>query len=256
MVTMPYKAIVSDWNGTLFEHPTDEVQNKKLAYAVLDDAKRAVLNGRIWRVGDIVKLLKAKGELKRRLQQYYDGEGHLWEVYEPFNENILRGRPVSFVNGVIDEYARESRDKVDDRVVRPIQTVHEDGKSTGILSVSYNYSIRRILEETGYSGVFDDIVAHTLETDGDRVVGLTLGIYERKPEVLRTEFFGKRGLRENDTIYLGDSEDDEPIAEILASGNFVVPFFASDEFKQRLASRYKAFVPESEDDLLKYLNSK
>lgn len=253
---MSYRAIVSDWNRTLFEHPTDEVQNKKLAYAVLDDAKHAVLSGRIWRVGDIVKLLKTKSELKKRLQQYYDGERHLWEVYEPFNENVLKGRPVSFVNGVIDEYAIESKDKVDGRVVRPVKTVHKDGKSTGILSVSYDYSIRRILEEAGYSGVFDDIVANTLETDGDRVVGLTLGIYERKPEFLRTEFFGGRGLRENDTIYLGDSEDDEPIAEILTPGNFVVPFFANDEFKQRLASKNKAFVPESEADLLKYLQSR
>ncbi len=253
---MLYKAIVSDWNGTLFEHPTDEVQNKKLAYAVLDDAKHAVLNGRIWRAIDVVKLLKTKGKLKKRLQQYYDGERHLWEVYEPFNVNVLKGRFVSFVNGVIDEYAEESVDKVDGRVVKPIETVHHDGKSTGILSVSYDYSIRRILEKAGYSGVFDDIVANTLETDGDRVMGLTLGIYERKPEVLRAEFFEKRGLRENDIIYLGDSEDDESIADILIPGNFVVPFFASDEFKQRLASKHKAFVPENEADLLKYLQSK
>ncbi len=253
---MPYKAIVSDWNGTLFEYPTDEVQNKRLAYAVLDDSKHAVLRGRIWRIGDVVKLLKTKRELKRRLQQYYDGERHLWEVYEPFNENVLRGTSAGFVNGVIDEYARESADKVDGRVIRPIQRVHGDGKRTGIISVSYDYSIRRILEEADYPDVFDDIVANTLQTDGDRVVGLTLEIYERKPEVLRTEFFEKRGLRENDTLYLGDSEDDEPIAEILVPGNFIVPFLASDEFKQRLASKYGAFVPENEEDLMKYLQSR
>jgi phosphoserine phosphatase len=253
---MSYKAIVSDWNGSLFEYPTDEVQNKKLAYAVLDDAKHAVLKGRIWRVIDVVKLLKTKSELKKRLQQYYDGERHLWEVYEPFNENVLKGRPVSFVNKVIDKYARESADKLDERVIRPIQSVHREGKRTAILSVSYDYSIRRILEKAGYPYVFDDIVANTLQTDGNRVVGLTLEIYERKPEVLKTEFFEKRGLREDDTLYLGDSEDDESIAEILVPGNFIVPFFASDEFKQRLASKHKAFVPESEEDLLKYLQSK
>jgi phosphoserine phosphatase len=253
---MPYRAIVSDWNGTLFEYPTDEVQNKKIAYAILDDAKHAVLRGKIWRVGDVIKLLRTKSELEKRVQQLYDGERHLWEVYELFNENVLRGRPISFVNGVIDEYARESADKVDGKVVRPIQTVYKDGKSTAILSVSYDYSIRRILEEAGYPDVFDDIVANTLQTDGDRVIGLTLEIYEKKPEVLRTEFFEKRGLRENDTLYLGDSEDDEPIAEILVPGNFIIPFFASDEFKQKLASKHRAFVPENEEDLLKYLQKR
>jgi len=202
---MSYGIIVSDWNGTLFEYPTDEVQNKKIAYAVLDDARHDVLRGRIWRIGSIVKLLKTKKELRERLIEYHKGERHRWEVYEPFNDNVLRGMPVSFVNAVIDEYARESKDKVDGRIVRPIKAVHGDGKSASILSVSYDYSIRRILEESGYWDVFDDVVANTLQTEGDRAVGLTLGIYERKPEVLKAEFFGNRGFRENDILYLGDS---------------------------------------------------
>ncbi len=253
---MSYKAVVSDWNGTLFEYSTDEVQNKKIAYTILYDAIYAVLKGRVWRIGDIIKLLKTRGELNRRLQQYYDGERCLWEVYEAFNENILKGKSVSIVMRAIDKYAKESADKVDRRIIRPIQTVHKDGKRTAILSVSYDYSIRRILEEADYPDVFDDIVANTLQTDSGKVVGLTLDIYGRKPEVLIAEFFEKRGLRENNTLYLGDSEDDEPIAEILVPGNFIVPFLASDEFKQRLASKYKAFVPESERDLMKYLQSR
>ena len=237
----------------MFEYPTDEIQNKKLAYAVWDDTKHAVLRGKIQRIGDVVKLVRTKSKLEKRLRQYYDGERHLREVYEPFNENVLRGRAVNFVNGVIDEYARESADKVDERVLKPIQTVHKDGKSTAILSVSYDYSIRRILDEAGYPGVFDDIVANTLKTDGDRVIGLTLEIYKRKPAMLRTKFFERKGFRENDTLYLGDSEDDEPIAEILVPGNFIVSFLALDDFKERLASKHKAFIPENEEDLLKYL---
>ncbi len=253
---MSYKAIISDWNGTLFEYATDEIQNKKLGYAVLENAKHAIFRGKIWKVADVIKLLKTKNELEKRLKQYYNGKIHLGKVYEPFNENVLKGLPVNFVKKVIDEYARESANKVDERVLRPIETVHTDGKKTAILSVSCDYTIRRILEEANYQDVFDDIVANTLQTDGDKVIGFTLDIYERKPEVLISEFFEKRGLREDDTVYLGDSEDDEPIAEILAQGNFIVPFLASDEFKQRLALKYKAFVPENEEDLLNYLQNK
>lgn len=245
-----------DWNGTAFKYCTDEIQNKLIAYAVLDDAKAALKRGNVLRAWDVVKLGLTKSKLKKRLQQYKDGERHLWEVYEPFNEGVLKGIPVDFLKAIINKYARYERNEVDDRVMRPMQTVHRDGKGTGILSVSFDYSIRKILEESGYADVIDDIVANTLETDGNNVVGLTLDIYGKKPEVMRREFFENRGLREDDTLYLGDSEDDEPIAEMIDRGSFIVPFFALDEFKQMMASKHKAFVPKSEEDLLKYLQSK
>ena len=52
-MAMSYKMIVSDWNGTLFQYPTDEVQNKAIGYAVLADAKEAVKRGQFWRIGDV-----------------------------------------------------------------------------------------------------------------------------------------------------------------------------------------------------------
>ena len=250
---MSYEAIVSDWNGTLYEYPTDEMQNKRLAYAILDDAKRELFKGKFWKTIDVLRLAKTKVELRKRLRQYYDGKRHLWEVYEPFNEKVLKGKLVEFVRSVIDSYAKENADRVDGKMVRPIQAVHQSGKYTGILSVSFDYSIKRILEEAGYRGVFNDIVSNTLLSDKGKAIGLTLGIYQKKPEVLHREFFSKRGLREDNTLYMGDSDDDAPIAEILIPGNFIIPFFASDEFKQRMASRHKSFVPESEEDLLRYL---
>ncbi len=195
--------------------------------------------------------------MEKRLKQYHDGKRHLWEVYEPFNEKILKGRSVTFINSVIDGFARENADKVDGRIIRPIKNAHSNhGKLTGILSVSYDYVIKRVLEESGFPDVFDWIVSNTLETDGDKAIGLTLDIYGKKADVLKTEFFNKRALRENTTLYIGDSEDDEPIADLLDSGNFIVPFFATDEFKQELASKYEAFVPEDESDLDKYFKKR
>jgi len=253
---MPCEAIISDWNGTLFEYATDEALNRRLGYRALFDDVTAVLTGRFWKIADVAKLLRAKAQLEKRLRQYYRGERHLQEVYEPFNESVLKGRPVAFVERVIDRFARESADKADKRVLRPIRKAHENGKFTGILSGSYDYSIKRILEESGFSDVFDVVVANTLQTNGNEAVCLTFRIYGRKTEVLIEEFFKKRGFRENNTVYLGDSKDDEQIAEILTPGNFIVPFLARDEFKQRMASKYKAFVPESEEDLMKYLQSR
>lgn len=245
---MPIKAVVSDWNGTLFKHPTDEVQNKKLAYAVLSDAKRSVLRGKVWRLKDVVSLLKTKSELKKRLQEYKGGKRHLWEVYEPFNAGVLNGRPIAFIHRVIDEYAKESETLVDRRILHPLQVAHRNGVNTAILSVSYYYSIRKILEEAGYTGLFDTVVANTMRTSGITALGLTLDIYGLKKEAFYNEFLQRRCFRADSTLYLGDSEDDEPIAELLIPGNFVVPFFATDEFKQHMASKHKARVLEREED--------
>ena len=246
---MPIKAVVSDWNGTLFKHATDEVQNKKLAYAVLSDAKKAVLRGRVWRLKDMVGLLKTKSELQKRLQEYKEDKRYLWEVYQPFNDGVLKGRPVAFIKGVIDEYAKESDTLVDRRILGPLRLAHMRGVSTAILSVSYDYSIRRILGEAGYAGLFDTIVANTLQTEGSMAIGLTLGIYGLKKEVFYNEFLQKRGFQEDSTLYFGDTEDDEPIASMLSPGNFIVPFFAIDEFKQRMAAKHQARVLENEEDM-------
>ncbi|UCD06871.1 MAG: haloacid dehalogenase-like hydrolase [Candidatus Aenigmatarchaeota archaeon] len=253
-------AIFSDWNGTLFEYPTAEPENRKIAYSIRNDAKNAVLRGKFWRVADFAKLLKTKKEVEKRLKQYHDGNIHLWKVYEPFNEKILKGRPVTFINSVIDEFARENADKVDGRIIRPIKNAHSDGKKTGILSVSYDYVISRTLEEAGFPDAFDVIVSNILKTDGDKAIGLTFDIYGRKKEVFEKEFFRNKmlgeGLTKDNVLYLGDSEDDEPIADLLAPGNFIVPFFATDEFKQELASKYEAFVPEDESDLDNYFKKR
>ena len=114
---MSYKAVISDWNGTLYESSTDENLNKKIAYTVVDDTKAGLKKGRIWKIADAIRLLKAKNELKKRLRQYYDNERHLWEVYEPFNENVLKNKSIESIHAAVNEYAKETADKVDRRVV-------------------------------------------------------------------------------------------------------------------------------------------
>ena len=74
--------------------------------------------------------------------------------------------------------------------------------------------------------------------------------------LMESEFFGKRGLRPETTVYLGDTKDDEPIADMLPAGNFIVPFFATDGFRENMSRKYKAFVPENQGDLVFYLEGK
>lgn len=60
-------------------------------------------------------------------------------------------------------------------------------------------------------------------------------------------------LRDKDVIYFGDSEDDLGIAEMLPKGNFIVPFFATDTFRQYAATKFCAFVPYTEKDLNQHM---
>ena len=249
---MSYKTIVSDWNGTLFEPPTDEELNKEIGYAILADAKKH------WKIGKILGLLRAKKKLKRRLALYKQGTIPLSRVYEPFNENVVRGTSTDIMEVATCYFARENKDRIDGRILRPIETMKKGGKGTAILSSSYDYSIRRLLHESDFRYLFDDedIIANILETDGDIAVGFTLDLHDNKTDRFRKEFFEKRGLKHEDIIYLGDGPQDDLVAEYLPRGNFIVPFFATDDFKQNMSGVHDAFIPENEEDLLNYLKKK
>ena len=81
---------------------------------------------------------------------------------------------------------------------------------------------------------------------------------EKKPEVFEEESFRKKilgdDLNTNNVCYIGDTGDDKGIADVLARGNFIAPFYVSDEFKQEMAKE-GALVPEDEADLSRFLSS-
>ncbi len=253
---MQYGFIVSDWNGTLTSS-TEEASNKKIGYRMKDDTLRAVSHGQVWKIPRLLKLLDAKKKTEEALAAYNRGEVPLSDVYEPFN-SAIEGAPVDYINEIVDEFARETVWRVDGRLLRPIAALHEKGSRTGILSVAYRGVIKRTLAEAGYRYMFDHIVANSLErTANDRAIGFTLDIYERKGEAMKDEFFDTHGFRPEETIYLGDDlKDDGPVADLLPPGHFVVPFLATDDVKQEFAAKRKAFVPESEADLQRYLEAK
>lgn len=249
---MAFNTVVSDWNGTIFGYPTAEPENRELAHAALAGAKKGVLSGRVWEAWDIVRLLMAKRGVERRLEEYKHGECRLIDVYEPFNEYVIRGMEPEFVNGVIDGFARRNASRVDERVLRPIKTVHDEGARTGILSVSYERTIKEVLKGAGYNEVFNEIAANRLLTENGKAAGFTLDIYGIKGIVFQRRFLGEN-LRGQGVAYLGDTEDDEPVAEILPRGGFIVPFMAKPEFRERMTKTYGAFAPRDEPDLLNYL---
>jgi len=256
---MSYKLIVSDWSGTILRHPTDEAQNKRIAYALLGNAKSRIKEGDLFALWDLGQLLFAERELKKRFYDYKNGKLPLQEVYEPFNKRVLRGKDYKFVSNVIDQFVDEciKKDDVDKRILHSICLAHRHGIKTGILSTSNDAAIHRTLIRSDFEHLFDAIESNSLITryikGEQKVVGYTFDINNRKPEFLENRFLRPHNLREKDVIYFGDSDDDIGIADMLPAGNFIVPFFATDEFRQYAAQGFDAFIPDTKEDLDCYL---
>ncbi|MCB1985839.1 MAG: haloacid dehalogenase-like hydrolase [Burkholderiales bacterium] len=259
---MSYRFIISDWNGTILRYPTDEAQNKKIAYALLDNANLKIKNGNLSALWDFGQLLLAERELKKCFEKYQKGELSLHEVYEPFNKRVLRGKDYKFVSDVLDQFVDECviNDDVDKRILDAICLAHKYGTKTGILSTSNDVAIDRTLIRLGFENIFDIIESNRFITrfiNGElKMMDCTFDINNRKPEYLERRFLRPYNLKEKDVIYFGDSDDDTEIANMLPAGNFIVPFFATNEFREYAAKRFGAFTPNTKEDLDCYLKTK
>ncbi len=252
---MTVKYIVCDWNGTLFEPPTDEELNKAIAYARLNDAVSGIKHGKLRRAWDVGKLLSAKKQLKKRLAEYKAGRRPLAEVYEPFNRLVVNGMSADLFWDTIGDYATNNHYKLDRRMVEPLR----DGEQRkGILSVSQRAAIINILMANGMDGFFRDFVSNRalMTEDEKRMSHVTLDIYGKKGEVFEDEFLADSGYVAGETVYAGDTEDDLPIADLLPRGHFVVPFYATDAFREMASGKYGAFVPKNQQDWADFLAKK
>lgn len=237
--------LVSDWNGTL-TRTTEEASNKHIGYSLLGRSKRTLNLSRL------LKLKKAKEVTEASLVAYKKGHLHLSAVYDAFNI-ALEGVPVKLIHRYVDEFAKATATNVDNRTLETVNSLRSMGVYTGILSVAYDRVIIQTLNEAGFPNAFGLVVANRLEAENNRARGLTLDIYGRKARAMEEKFFRTRGFRPEATVYLGDTDDDAPVADLLPKGNFVVPLLATPEFKQWMTSKHGAFVPETAEDLKKYL---
>ena len=250
---MTIDLIVSDWNGTLFRPADDGLLNRSIAYAAFGDTLRALARGRLGRAPGILKAVKAKFVLGKAARRYRSGELDLAGMYAQFNRYVVQGMPVRLVHDVADRHGEKGQSLIDRRMVDAIAVLHSAGCATAIFSAAYDHGVRSVLRESGQQGVFDDVIANTLEEEGGVARGLTAHFRDRKSEEFQAEFLERRGFRPEGTVYCGDSEFDEPIAGLRPPGHFVVPFFASDAFKQRMKEEHGAFVPRTGDELKAYL---
>ena len=252
---MAEKRIILDWNGTLFRMLEDRVLARQLAKAVLGAAGRQVLRGRLGALGVFGGFALGRVVYERLKKRYERGEIGLGELIEPFNRTILRGAPLSLIEGAADAFGAQHASLLDERMVRPLSEAHARGSRLVIYSAAYDRGIRAVLDAAGLGGAFEELVCNTLEQEDGRALGLTARYRDDKAGDFKAEFLDRRGWSPSGIVYAGDNAADEPIAALLPRGRFVVPFLAPDTFKEHMSAEHGAFVPESADELGAYLNT-
>jgi phosphoglycolate phosphatase-like HAD superfamily hydrolase len=247
---MPPDFIICDWNGTLIEYPDER--------PVLENTARDVFKASFpfhpFRMARIFRARRELEELYKRGRSNAEAD-FIRALFRIYNQRIIEGVPTSVILRSIEKYARkrQTQAKLEHRVLRPIQELHQAGKATGIFSAGYGYGIEKILAVAGYAECFDFIEADKLKANRGEAIGFGLDIYKKKPQFL-LKLLQEKNIDASKVAYLGDSEDDEGCFEIV--GYPVVAFLAPDELKQRFALKYKAFVPKDEKDLADYLSCK
>ena len=204
----------------------------------------------------VARILLARGRLKELYEEKRrdDEFDYVIEMFKIFNDKMIRGTSVEFINDSVERYANKPQTlaKLDQRVLEAVRGIHQARKTTGIVSAGYMDGIIRILRAAGCTDCFDFCEGDTLKSEGNRAVGFELKPYKRKHEVL-ARLLRERNLDVSTVAYMGDSDDDEGCFQIV--GHPIVSFFAPDDLKQKYAQSFRAFVPKNETELMAYLSS-
>jgi hypothetical protein len=264
---MAIKYCVFDWNGTLYG-PRDEVHTYKAIGLAVKEKYIPGFKPRFW--GHPIKLaglIKTKNKLDTLYQQIKstglynpEREGLIREIYHLFNRDIIDGLPSSFIFGIADIFAEKAKNNIDHRL---LGLVPPDSKITpGILSVAWEYIIKIMLRKSDIDWIEENILGDILEHKNSTAKGFNLRTYGKKHKFLETHFFQHRSFKPKETIYWGDSLDDEDCFDLITSegGRVGLPFLLIEsgepvdkEFVNYCAKRYKAFVPKSPEDAKNFL---
>jgi phosphoserine phosphatase len=246
---MTCSAIICDWNGTLFE----DIDEEAIVRAIIVELAKSYIPSHPFK---FARLIKTKNDLEtlRRKRNQGRENGRLVELLQSYSEKIIKGVPMSSVRRLVEKYSnrRDVQAKVVLKELRPVAERHRSGITTGILSAGYSYGIQMILKSAGYADCFDFYKANLLTETNDRAIGFTLSIYKNKAELL-LNILKDRNLDPQKTAYMGDAMEDVGCFEVI--GHPIVSFLTPELLKQKFAQQYKAFIPEDEADLARYLKN-
>lgn len=232
------KIVIFDWNGTLFRLPTSEGENIAIAKAVVKHQLSKGLSEPLKTLKLLARFRKARVQLRNMISQYHDGKLPLEKVFAHFNHVFVRDTPYAVVRKAMQDFSAAQGKNVVNSTVNLLKESQRRGLRTAILSVAAEEVISDCLKENNLS--VDAIYANKLEHTGKIATGISLDIYGRKAEVLRSQIIRDFKVSPEKILYCGDSDDDLPIARIIPKGNFIVPSCAIEDFRDRMIAEFTA----------------
>ncbi len=122
---------------------------------------------------------KPTGEQRERL---------LREMYRIYNEGVIDGLPVDFIDNAVIEYADTiARGKIDEDTLNALNHFRCTRKTpTVIISSGYGDGIKKTLISKNLSNfIFDEIIGNRLDVEGETAKGFMLDIYLNKDNILK-----------------------------------------------------------------------
>jgi phosphoserine phosphatase len=254
---MQIKNVVSDWDGVFTKgKTTEEMPLRAVGIALFKESLKTRLFSPMKKYPQcrFFHLLQTKNKLedlykKKRFDENFDFAS---EMYKIFNKDVIRGLPTDFIYPNITKALDKNRilKGVSREMLDAFAELRRKLSRVFILSNNYGISIITILCKTGYSNVFDDIDGTKLIKEDGIAIGFGYEAEGKKGERLLKKFDAKE-ITAQDTAYIGDDAHDIPCFEIVKFP--IVSPYATEDFKQLCAVKYKAFASKDVDDLKKYI---
>lgn len=241
------KAIICDWNRTLFP---DEYEEGFFAGLCRRVFTHSLVRGQFRRTLRLVNLAQKCYRLLRRARRDRTRTlRYVATVTRLMNRYALRGLSEPFVARYIDGYARRSAPRLDTRLLEPIREVRQAcGVRVGIISSGCLSGIRQTLAQAGYQ--VDFILANDFRYEGGVVDKFRLTVMKNKAALLDSAL-AELGVTPQETMYIGDSLQDEECFHRVAWP--VTSFWTRPQERERFRTCCGAFTPQDMDDFRRYL---
>lgn len=243
------KAIICDWNRTLFP---DEYEEGFFGGLCTRAFVRSLVQVQVRRTFRLMGLAqKCYRLLQRARRDRARTPAYIAVVTALMNRYALKGLPATFIAHYVESYARRSARRLDRRLLDPIAEVRRrHGVRVGILSSGCQSGIRRTLELAGHE--VDFILANEFVYRGDLVDHFRITVMRNKLPLLE-RVLAELDVPPEQTMYVGDSLQDEQCFRHVAHP--VLSFWTRPEERERFRDDCGAFCPPTQDDFRRYLDS-
>jgi len=240
--------VVTDFNGVIYKNPTETDLWQNLGLELIKDELKEL------DVFQAAKYTKTGIKLKKLVLDYENGKIDYGEIFDIFNEEILSGLDIKYVNNYITKkYVKLGKKKINRNFLGVIKDIKNYGKKTAILSSGCHEGIEALLREVG-AEYFDEIWANKIKTDENGVIDkFELKISDnngcKKGKILE-EMLDKKGIDECNTAYIGHGPEDKSALKIVGH-----PIIYGSPVDESLLEEFdhSAFVPKDEQELKRYI---